>query len=78
MISVFLPSQSELCEKVMKKLKGDGTRVVAVSQNQFYRENLPHEDGMTMPNYDHPGMPSFLSSDQLRAGDCLGDTLLIV
>ena len=39
----------------MEKLAQSGFKAVAVSQNQFYRENLPHEEDMQMPNYDHPG-----------------------
>jgi hypothetical protein len=40
----------------MEKLAQSGFKAVAVSQNQFYRENLPQEEDMQMPNYDHPGI----------------------
>lgn len=49
--------QSQLCDKVKHILESEqGKKVYILPQNQFYRENLPKEEGSSMPNYDHPSM----------------------
>lgn len=67
----------------MAKLAQSGFKAVAVSQNQFYRENLPQEEDMQMPNYDHPGMavvcldlrsPYAAAVDAERVRDSAGTT----
>lgn len=53
----FAVAQSELSSEVKSQLEKKKHRVFIISQNQFYLENLPREEGLDMANYDHPGKP---------------------
>ena len=46
--------QSKFCEDIRKDLPAD-VKVYIISQNQFYREDVPVEQDDTLPNYDTPG-----------------------